>query len=78
MDYTWFLRDFLFKIRCPQRSVFNLASEPNRVLVELIPDGYRADLLREPRTDERGRKIIAINDESLFWQRPSGTPGTPP
>jgi hypothetical protein len=72
VDYLWFLSDFLFKIRCPQRSLFNQASEANRVMVELIPDGYRAELLQEPRTDERGRKIISINDEGLFWQRPSG------
>lgn len=72
VDYLWFLSEFLFKIRCPQRSLFNQASEPNRVMVELIPDGYREDLLQEPRTDERGRKIISINDEGLFWQRPSG------
>jgi hypothetical protein len=71
VDYLWFLSDFLFKIRCPQRSVFNLASEPNRVMVELLPDGYREELLREPRVTETGRKIIVINDEHLFWQRPS-------
>lgn len=72
VDYPWFLSGFLFKIRCPQRSLFNQASEPNRVMFELIPDGYREELLQAPRTDERGRKIISINDEGLFWQRPSG------
>ena len=72
VDYLWFLSDFVFKIQCPQRSVFNLAAEPNKVRFELIPDGYREDLLQTPRTDERGRKIISINDEGLFWQRPSG------
>jgi hypothetical protein len=78
VDYLWFLSDFLFKIRCPQRSVFNLASEPDRVLIELIPDGYREDLLQASRTDERGRKIIAINDERLFWKSPSVPSETPP
>lgn len=72
VDYLWFLSDFLFKIQCPQRSVFNLAAEPNKVRFELLPDGYREQLLQEPRTDGRGRKIISINDEGLFWQRPSG------
>lgn len=70
VDYPWFLSAFLFKFQCPQRSVFNLAAEPNKVRFELIPDGYREDLLQEPRTDARGRKIISINDEGLFWQRP--------
>jgi hypothetical protein len=72
VDYLWFLSDFLFKIQCPKRSVFNQASEPKRVMIELIPDGYREELLQEPRTDERGRKIISINDQGLFWQKPSG------
>jgi hypothetical protein len=72
VDYLWFLSDFLFKIQCRQRSVFNLAAEPNKVRFELIPDGYREDLLQTPRTDERRRKIVSINDEGLFWQRPSG------
>ena len=72
VDYPWYLSKNLFKIRCPQRSRFNEASAPDRVLVELIPDGYRAELLQEPRTDKRGRTIISINDEGLFWQRPSG------
>ena len=71
-SYLWYLQKNIFKIQCPQRSVFNLSSEPNRVIVELIPDGYREELLKEPRTDKRGRKIISINDEGLFWQRPSG------
>lgn len=71
-DYLWYLQKNIFKFRCPRRSVFNLAAEPNRVMVELIPDGYRAELLQEPRTDNRGRTIISINDEALFWQRPSG------
>jgi hypothetical protein len=72
VDYLWYLSKNFFKIRCPQRSLFNQASEPNIVLIELIPDGYRAELLQGPRTDKRGRKIISINDEGLFWQRPSG------
>ncbi len=71
-SYLWYLQKNIFKIQCPQRNVFNQASEANRVMFELIPDGYREDLLRKPRTDARGRKIISINDEDLFWQRPSG------
>jgi hypothetical protein len=78
VDYLWFLSEFLFKIRCPQRSLFNQASEPNRVMVELIPDGYRGELLQQARIDERGRKIISINDEGLFWQPPSGLSVTSP
>ena len=70
VDYPWFLSEFLFKIRCPRRSLYNLAADPSRVMVELIPDGYREELLQKPRMDARGRTIISINDEGLFWQRP--------
>jgi hypothetical protein len=28
-DYPWFLSDFIFKIRCPQISMFNQRSKPN-------------------------------------------------
>ncbi len=38
--------------------------------IELLPDGYREDLLQEPRTHERERKILFIDDEALFWQSP--------
>lgn len=70
VSYSWFLTDFVFKIRCPQRSLFNQAAEPERVFYELIPDGYREELLQRPKTTENGRKIVYINDEALFWQAP--------
>lgn len=71
-SYTWFLSDFIFKIRCPENSLFNQASQPNRVYFELIPDGYRGELLQGPKVTETGKKIIYINNEDLFWQKPSG------
>jgi len=70
-DYIWFLTDFVFKVRCPQRSLFNQAAQPGRVFFELIPDGYQPELLREPTTIERGKIIVYTNDEDLFWQQPS-------
>jgi hypothetical protein len=70
-NYTWFLSDFMFKIRCPQNSIFDQASKPDRVYFELIPDGYRGELLQEPKITETGKKIIYLNDEGLFWQKPA-------
>ena len=70
-DYTWFLTDFVFKIRCPQRSLFNQAAEPDRVYYELIPDGYREDLLGERKVTDTGKIIVYTNDEELFWAKPS-------
>ncbi len=69
-DYPWFLSAFIFKIRCPQASKFNQRSMPDKVYFELLPDGYREELLQESQMTERG-KIVYINDEELFWQRPA-------
>ena len=66
----WFLTDFMFKIRCPQRSLFNQAAEPNRVYFELLPDDYRDELLQQPKITEDGRRTFYLNDEGLFWQDP--------
>jgi hypothetical protein len=62
-----------FKIECPQNSLFNLAAVPNRVYFELIPDGYRKELLRAPRIAPRGKTVVFTNDEGLFWQKPGET-----
>ncbi len=69
-DYLWFLTDFVFKIRCPKRSSFNQAAESEREYFELIPDGYRQELLREPEVTKSGKRIVYLNDEDLFWQKP--------
>ncbi len=70
VDYPWFLSAFIFKIRCPQASTFNQRSMPDKVYFELLPDGYREELLRDSQMTERG-KIVYINDEELFWQKPA-------
>ena len=69
-DYQWYLSKNIFKVRCQQVSMFNQRSNPEKVYVELIPDGYRDELLNILVVTER-RKIIHINDEQLFWQAPS-------
>jgi len=70
-DYFWFLSDFIFKIRCPIKSMFNQESEPLRVFYELIPDNYREDQLLKSITTLKGKKIFYINHEDIFWQKPS-------
>ena len=70
-NYLWYLRKNIFKVRCPRVSMFDQRSKPNKVYFELIPDGYRDELLKEPKLTERG-KIVYINDEGLFWQKPNG------
>ncbi len=71
VSYPWFLSDFVFKIQCPQVSMFNQRSRPNRSYFQLIPDGYRPELLRAPKTTESGNRIYFVNDEGLFWQKPA-------
>jgi hypothetical protein len=72
-SYLWYLQKNLFKIECPQNSLFNLAAVPGRVHFELIPDGYREEHLRTPQITAQGKKIVFTNDERLFWQKPDGT-----
>jgi hypothetical protein len=70
-DYIWFLSDFIFKIRFPKNSMFDQDSKPVREYFELIPDGYREELLQESRMTKRGKKIFTINDENLFLFEPA-------
>ena len=72
-SYLWYLQKNLFKIECPQNSLFNLAAVPNRVHFQLIPDGYREEQLRSPQITAQGKKVVFTNDESLFWQKPNRT-----
>jgi hypothetical protein len=73
-SYLWYLRKNIFKIDCPQNSQFNQAAKANKVYFELIPDGYREQLLRAPEITARGNKIVYLNDEGLFWQKPAEIP----
>ena len=69
-DYRWYLSKNIFKIRCPKNSMFNQESEPVRVHYELIPDGYKKELLLDYKMTNRGKKIFYTNHEDLFWQKP--------
>ena len=73
-SYLWYLQKNLFKIECPQNSLFNQAAVPNRLYFELIPDGYREEQLRTPQITARGKKVVFTNDEGLFWQKPVEIP----
>jgi hypothetical protein len=69
-DYQWYLSKNIFKVRCQQTSMFNQRSKPEKVYFELIPDGYREELLNTSELTKRG-KVIYISDKQLFWQAPS-------
>jgi hypothetical protein len=70
VDYPWFLTEFVFKMRCPRESLFDQASIPGRTYFELIPDGYREELLGASEMNKKGNLIVFINDEVLFWREP--------
>lgn len=76
-SYLWYLSKNIFKVQCPQTSQFNLAADPNRSLFELIPDGYREELLRAPGITQRGYKVFYLNDEGQFWREPQATASRP-
>jgi hypothetical protein len=75
-DYLWYLRKNIFKVECPQNSVFDIAAQPSKVYFQLIPDGYREELLQAPEITEQEHRIVFINDEELFWQRPDQAGGS--
>ena len=70
VDYLWYLSKNVFKIRCPQTSAFNQRSMPDKVYLELLPDGYHEELLQKSQMTTRG-KIIYTNDADLFWRKPT-------
>jgi hypothetical protein len=70
-SYLWYLSKNIFKVECQQNSLFNQAARPNRVYFELIPDGYREELLRAPEITPRGNKVVYLNDEGQFWKKPA-------
>jgi len=70
-SYTWYLSKNVFRYNCQQSSAFGQASQQDGLIFyELLPDGFREELLTEPKITLRGNKTFYINDESLFWQRP--------
>jgi len=70
-SYTWYLRKNIFRYNCQQSSEFGQETyRSGRTYIELLPDGFREDLLQKAEVNPRGNKIIFINDESLFWQIP--------
>jgi len=70
-SYPWYLSKNIFRYTCAQRSEFNHETErKDRIYYELIPDGYREELLLESEITKRGSRIFYTNDEVLFWQNP--------
>jgi hypothetical protein len=71
IDYFWFLSEFIFKIRCPKVSKYNLYSETDIELYELIPENYKNELVNTSQLSNNERQTFFINDEILFWEKPT-------
>jgi hypothetical protein len=70
-SYAWYLSKNSFRYTCSQRSEFDQETiRKDKVYYELIPDGFEEELILEPQTTSRGSKIVYVNDENLFWQKP--------
>jgi len=70
-SYISYLSKNIFHYNSPQISAFGQETRrENRVFFELIPDGFREELLTEPEITPRGNKIVYINNAPLFWQQP--------
>lgn len=70
-SYLWYLSKNIFRYNCQQVSQFDQETHrENKVFVELLPDGFRPELLGQTEQTKRGSQIIYINDEDLFWQVP--------
>jgi len=70
-SYVWYLSKNIFRLNCQQVSEFGQETQrENRIYFELLPDGFRGELLTEPEITPSGNKIVYINDELLFWQSP--------
>jgi hypothetical protein len=71
-SYPWYLSKNIFRYACSRHNEFDQeTTRKDKVYYELIPDGYREELLLEPEMTKRGNKIIHVNDETLFWQNPA-------
>ena len=71
-SYLWYMRKNIFRYGCQQSSKFDQESQSdNRVYIELLPDGFREELLSQPEITADGIKIVYINDEKSFWQIPN-------
>jgi hypothetical protein len=69
--YRLYIAKNIFRYDCPQCSTFDCASRlDGKVYIELLPLGYRAELLAQPQLTTNYAQIIYTTDLTHFWQRP--------
>ena len=69
--YRLYIAKNIFRYDCRQFSTFDYESRlDGRVYVELLPVGYRTELLARPQVTAKCDRIIYTTNLTKFWQRP--------
>jgi len=69
--YRFYIAKNIFRYACPQLSIFNYGSEQDdKVYFELLPVGYRSELLTQPLITAKNDHINYTTDLIHFWQQP--------
>lgn len=70
--YLWYLTKNLFRFESPIQSAPGYETAlSGRDYLQLIPDGYHDEWLREPCVTARGNTITYTRDRARFWQAPT-------
>lgn len=68
--YRLYIAKNIFRYDCLQFSTFDYESKPDsKVYIELLPVGYRTELLAQPQVTAKNDQIIYTTDLTHFWQR---------
>ncbi len=69
--YRFYIAKNIFRYNCPQSSLFGYQSRRvARVYIELLPVGYRPELLAHPQVTTENTQTIYTTDITHFWQQP--------
>jgi hypothetical protein len=69
--YRLYIAKNMFRYDCPQYSTFDYQSKPDgKVYIELLPLGYRVEMLAQAQVTANGDQIVYTTDLVHFWQRP--------
>jgi hypothetical protein len=68
--YRLYIAKNIFRYDCSQFSIFDYGSKPGgKVYFELLPVGYRSELLAQPMITAKNDRIIYTTNSIHFWQQ---------
>jgi len=69
--YLLYIAKNIFRYDCPRLSTIDKGSQENsKVVLELLPAGYRPEWLAHPRISSKGDQIISTTNITNFWRQP--------